>query len=119
MCVCLVCGIITEAEQQLEEVRHDAAAQEEVTRHLWHSIHHRHRHNAAQENRSGARKEGEHTRLERELRAATEENVMLREVWQALILESGLNWAVDDDLRATMFSLQQPPPALAPQPATE
>jgi uncharacterized protein YhaN len=48
--------------------------------------------------------------VEGALRAAEEENARLREAWQALILESGLNWASNDQLRDTLFRLQSPLP---------
>jgi hypothetical protein len=42
------------------------------------------------------------------LREAEAENACLREVWQALILESGQNWAADEQLRNVLFRLQAP-----------
>jgi hypothetical protein len=51
------------------------------------------------------------------LQEAEAENARLREVWQALIPKSGLNWAADEQLRDVLFRLQSPPAFLhAPGP---
>lgn len=94
----------TEVERVLEGTRQARLAQEAVTRELWESV--QTKKNAwgssVEENESPKSAEA------KELREAEEENARLREIWQAMIVESGVNWAVDEELRDIIFRLQSP-----------
>jgi hypothetical protein len=122
-----------EVERELEEARRARAAEEEATRRLWRQAKpatrgrddddddgdqgKQQRRREEDDDGDDRMEEGEETRMVGRatgrravaaLQEAEAENARLREVWQALILESGLNWAADEQLRDVLFRLQSP-----------
>jgi len=93
---------LLDVEKELEQLERKNLQQRETNRQLWAQLHKQQIHE-----RKVAEDEAM-VELQKKIQAADDENTQLRHMWQALILESGVNWATSEDLRETMFKLQQP-----------